>query len=54
MLRFCVLQLIDRISQRFFGFRFRLPRVLVECKPGPGQGTEVHARFPLTWRTPNS
>ena len=26
----------------------------LECKSAPGQGTEVHAWFPLKWRTPNS
>jgi signal transduction histidine kinase len=25
----------------------------LECKSAPGQGTEVHAWFPLKWRTPN-
>ena len=26
----------------------------LECKSGPGQGTEVHAWFPLKWRTPTA
>jgi signal transduction histidine kinase len=26
----------------------------LECKSAPGQGTEIHAWFPLTWRTPVS
>ena len=26
----------------------------LECKSAPGQGTEIHAWFPLKWRTPNS
>ena len=25
----------------------------LECKSAPGQGTEIHAWFPLKWRTPN-
>jgi signal transduction histidine kinase len=25
----------------------------LECKSAPGQGTEVHAWFPLRWQTPN-
>jgi len=26
----------------------------LKCKSAPGQGTEIHAWFPLKWRTPNS
>jgi PAS domain S-box-containing protein len=26
----------------------------LECKSAPGQGTQIHAWFPLKWRTPNS
>jgi len=26
----------------------------LECKSAPGQGTEIHAWFPLQWRTPTS
>ena len=26
----------------------------LECKSSPGKGTQIHAWFPLKWRTPNS
>ena len=26
----------------------------LELKSAPGQGTEIHAWFPLKWRTPNA
>jgi hypothetical protein len=26
----------------------------LEFKSNPGQGTEIHAFFPLKWRTPNA
>jgi signal transduction histidine kinase len=25
-----------------------------ECKSAPGQGTEIHAWFPLKWRVPSA